>query len=144
MKKSPVTHFEMGYQDPERIQKFYQNAFGWETKEMGPEMGNYILATTTETDENGMIKTAGNINGGFYDLKQSEFKEPSVVVEVEDIHSSMKAVEEAGGKILGVPNQNGEMTTEPQDIPGVGLWMSIEDTEGNRLSMIQPKREQGG
>jgi predicted enzyme related to lactoylglutathione lyase len=144
MKKSPVTHFEMGYEDPSRIQKFYQSAFGWETKEMGPQMGDYILATTTETDGNGMIKTPGNINGGFYDLKQSQFKEPSVVVEVEDINSTMKAVTEAGGKIVGVPDQTGKLTMEPQDIPGVGLWMSIQDTEGNRLSMIQPIRNQGG
>jgi predicted enzyme related to lactoylglutathione lyase len=141
MKKSPVTHFEMGYEDPARIQKFYQSVFGWETKEMGPQMGDYILATTTETDEQGMIKTPGNINGGFYDLKQSSFKEPSVVVEVEDMKASMKAVEEAGGKIIGVPDQTGKLSLEPQDIPGVGLWMSIEDSEGNRLSMIQPTRK---
>jgi predicted enzyme related to lactoylglutathione lyase len=144
MKKSPVTHFEMGYEDPTRIQKFYQSAFGWETKEMGPEMGNYILATTTETDENQMIKTPGNINGGFYDLKQSPYKEPSVVLEVEDMAASMKAVEEAGGKIIGVPDQTGKVTMKPQDIPGVGLWMSFTDTEGNRLSMIQPTRNQEG
>ncbi len=66
------------------------------------------------------------------------------MLEVDDIKASMKAVEEAGGKILGVPGQSGEITMEPQDIPGVGLWMSFADTEGNRLSMIQPKREQGG
>ncbi len=138
MKKSPVTHFEMGYHDPDRIQKFYQTAFGWETKAMGEQMGNYILATTTETDENRMIKTPGNINGGFYDLKLSSYKEPSVVVEVDDIHASMRAVEEAGGKVIGVPNPEGNITQEPQDIPSVGLWMSIEDTEGNRLSIIQP------
>lgn len=144
MKKNPVTHFEMGYEDPDRIQKFYQSAFGWETKQMGPEMGNYILATTTETDENQMVKTPGTINGGFYDLKQTDIKAPSVVVEVDDIRTSMKAVEEAGGKILGVPDQTGQMTKEPQEIPGVGFWMSIADTEGNRLSMIQSTRQEGG
>lgn len=143
MKKSPVTHFEMGYQDASRVQKFYQSAFGWETKEMGAQMGDYILATTTETDENGMIKTPGNINGGFYDLKQTpDIQAPSIVVEVDDIKASMKAVEEAGGKVLGVPDQTGKMSMEPQEIPGVGWWMSIADTEGNRLSMIQSTREQ--
>jgi hypothetical protein len=30
------------------------------------EMGGYVLATTTETDENRMVKTPGTINGGEY------------------------------------------------------------------------------
>jgi predicted enzyme related to lactoylglutathione lyase len=89
-----------------------------------------------------MVKTPGNINGGFYDMKQTpDIKAPSVVVEVDDIKTAMKAVEEAGGKIIGVPDQTGKLTSEPQNIPGVGLWMSIADTEGNRLSMIQSTRE---
>ncbi len=37
-------------------------------------MGDYILATTTETDGQGMIKEPGAINGGFF--KQSDVPEP--------------------------------------------------------------------
>ncbi len=55
---------------------------------------------------------------------------PSVVIAVEDIKEHMKKVEEAGGKVLG----------EPWDIPGVGLYVSFIDTEGNRVSMLQPRR----
>ena len=29
---------------------------------------------------------------------------------------------------------------EPQDIPGVGRFISVIDTEGNRVSMLQPTR----
>ncbi len=39
----------------------------------------------------------------------------------------MTIVTDAGGKVLG----------EPMEIPGVGLYVSIEDTEGNRVSMLQ-------
>ena len=46
----------------------------------------------------------------------------------------MKKVEEVGGKILGGAWKQGE----PDDIPGVGLYISFIDTEGNRVSMIQP------
>ena len=46
-------------------------------------------------------------------------------------------VKKAGGKILGSMDQNGKHTLEPQMIPGVGLWVSIEDTEGNRVSILQ-------
>ena len=50
-KMSSVVHFEMPYDDRERMATFYQNAFGWQTQMFGEEMGNYVLATTTETDE---------------------------------------------------------------------------------------------
>ena len=49
-KMSSVVHFEMPYDDRERMAKFYQSAFGWQTQMFGEEMGNYVLATTTETD----------------------------------------------------------------------------------------------
>jgi len=31
----------------------YRAAFGWQTEMLGEDMGNYVLATTTETDEQG-------------------------------------------------------------------------------------------
>jgi predicted enzyme related to lactoylglutathione lyase len=49
-KMNPVVHFEMPYDDRERMAKFYQGAFGWRTQTLGEEMGNYVLVTTTETD----------------------------------------------------------------------------------------------
>jgi predicted enzyme related to lactoylglutathione lyase len=52
-KMNSVVHFELPYEDADRVTKFYQNAFGWQTQTVGEEMGNYVLATTTETDENG-------------------------------------------------------------------------------------------
>jgi hypothetical protein len=50
-KMSSVVHFEMPYDDRERMAKFYQDAFGWQTRMLGEEMGNYVLATTTESKE---------------------------------------------------------------------------------------------
>ena len=138
-KMSPVVHFEMGYNDRERMVKFYETVFGWETKSMGPDMGNYVVAHTAETDENGMIQEKGAINGGFYQKTDDPTSQaPSVVVSVDDVHVAMKAVEDAGGKILGGMDPKGEHTLEPQMIPGVGLWISAMDTEGNRFSILQP------
>lgn len=138
-KMNPVTHFEMGYLDMERMMKFYQAVFGWETQAMGPDMGNYVLAHTTETDTNGMVQTKGAINGGFYQKTEDPLAAtPSVVISVEDMKAAMDAVVKNGGKLLGVLDPKGERTMEPQMIPGVGLWMSAQDTEGNRFSMIQP------
>lgn len=137
-KMNPVVHFEMGYEDRERMVKFYETVFGWETQSMGPEMGNYVVAHTAETDDNGMVQEKGAINGGFYQKTDDPLSQaPSVVVSVDDIHVAVKAVEDAGGKILGGMNEKGEHTLEPQMIPGVGLWISVMDTEGNRISVLQ-------
>jgi predicted enzyme related to lactoylglutathione lyase len=139
MKMSPVVHFEMGYNDKARMVSFYETVFGWETEAMGPEMGNYVVAHTTQTDDDGMVKTPGNINGGFYAKTDSpDSQAPSVVISVDDIKQAIEEVKQAGGKIKGSINEKGEKTMEPQMIPGVGLWISIEDTEGNRVSMLQP------
>jgi len=136
---NPVVHFEMGYFDNERIKNFYQTAFGWKLNQLGPEMGNYITAQTTDTDENRMVTTPGTINGGFYQKIENPLSHaPSVVIAVQDIKAAMKAVTDAGGTILGAMDEKGQPSMEPMMIPGIGLWISIMDTEQNRVSMLQP------
>ena len=140
-KINPVVHFEMGYNDRERMKKFYEGAFGWKMQQLGAEMGNYVVAQTTETDEKGMVKIPGTINGGFYQKTESPLSHPpSVVISVKDIRKAMKDVEAAGGKIMGAMKPNGEKTMEPDEIPGIGLWISAIDTENNRFSILQPKQ----
>ena len=143
MKKSnPVVHFEMGYNDRERMKNFYSTVFGWQLKQYGPEMGNYVVAQTAQTDENGMVKTPGTINGGFYQKTDEQLsKAPSIVIAVEDINATIKDVQAAGGKILGAMAPDGGRSMEPQEIPGVGLWISAMDTEENRFSILQPKAQ---
>ena len=125
---NPVVHFEMPYDDRNRMAKFYGSAFGWQAQMLGDDMGNYVVVTTTETDESGP-KTAGRINGGFFPKRPDwPAQHPSVVIAVDDIRAAMKKVTEAGGRVLG----------EPVEIPGVGPYVSFFDTEGNRVSMLQP------
>lgn len=128
----PVVHFEMPAEDKKRMVDFYKKAFGWQAEMLGAEMGEYVVVKTTETDEKGPRKH-GAINGGFF-KKTDENQYPSVVISVEDIREAMKKVVEAGGKLIG-----GQKPEEPDEIPGVGLYISFFDTEGNRLSIIQPK-----
>ena len=133
VKMNPVVHFEMPAVDSKRMADFYTRAFGWQTKQMGPEMGNYVVVTTTELSTNQLPKEPGRINGGFF-TKTKENQHPSVVIAVDDIKIAMKKVEEAGGKVLGGSRGHGE----PDDIPGVGLYASFIDSEGNRVSLLQP------
>ena len=139
-KMNPVVHFEMGYFDRDRMKKFYSSAFGWKMQQFGEDMGGYVVAQTAETDENGMVKTPGAINGGFYaKTDNTDSHAPSVVVSVDDINAAVEAVKKAGGKIKGGMQPDGTHTMEPTMIPGVGLWISAEDTEGNRFSILQAK-----
>src|SRR4051812_22317130 len=131
---NPVVHFEMPYEDRERMATFYTKAFGWKTNMLGEEMGNYVSVQTTDTDENRMVKTPGTINGGFYKKNPPHHANPTVVISVDDIYAAMKQVTEAGGTVLG-----GQKAGEPDDIPGIGLYVGFVDPEGNNVAMLQPK-----
>jgi uncharacterized protein len=125
----PVVHFELPYDDRERIARFYKSAFGWELQMLGEDMGNYVVATTATRDAKPGAP-AGAIGGGFFPRKADwPAQYPSVVIAVDKLESSMDKVVAAGGKVLG----------EPMDIPGVGRYVSFYDPEGNRLSMLQPQ-----
>jgi hypothetical protein len=109
---------------------FYSSVFGWEAQMLGEEMGNYVtVSTTSDTDENGRPNIPGTINGGFFPKKDDwPAQYPSIVIAVDDIRDSIKNVTNANGKVLG----------DPVEIPGVGKYVSIIDTEGNRVSLLQP------
>lgn len=129
MKRSPVVHFEMPAKDKARVMKFYNNAFGWNMVQTGVEMGNYIVAQTAETDEKNMVKTAGAINGGFFDYAEKPgFTEPHIVISVENLDESIESVKKEGGTVDGAQ----------MDIPTIGKYVSIIDTEGNRVGLLQP------
>jgi predicted enzyme related to lactoylglutathione lyase len=113
--------------------KFYTTTFGWKTQMLGKDVGNYVIASTThDVDKSGKPRQRGIIGGGFFEKDKSKPAQyPSVVIAVDDIHKSMKKVAAAGGKVLG----------KPMEIPGFGMYVSFFDTEGNRVSMMEPTPE---
>lgn len=124
----PVVHFEMPYDDRERIARFYREAFGWKLEMLGAEMGHYVLASTVEGDAR-PDAPRGAINGGFFPRDPKlPGQHPSVVIAVADLRKAMQAVGQSGGEVLGTP----------MDIPGVGQYVAFHDTEGNRVGMLQP------
>ena len=132
-KMNPVVHFEMPYEDKERMVLFYETVFGWEMTKLGPDMMDYVVADTAKANETRDAQwkdvARGAIGGGFFPMKPDwPEQHPSVVIAVDDIHESMEQINKNGGKVLG----------EPMDIPGNGTYVSFMDTEGNRVSIIQP------
>lgn len=131
-KMSPVVHFEMPARDHKRVSKFYEEAFGWKMNKWGDEKQEYTLATTSETGKDGFPKEPGRINGGFFtrDDSNAGFSMPSLVIAVEDIKKGKESVLKAGGKIL----------TDITPVEGIGQYVSFEDTEGNRVGMLEPSK----
>ena len=132
---NPVVHFELPYENRERIARFYQSAFGWQTEMLGEEMGNYVLA------DNGAIGRQARRAGGRHQRRLLSRKSPTGRRNTRRSSSRFRTwrrrwtrVTSAGGKVLG----------DPMDIPGVGRYVSFFDTEGNRLSMLQPSGDMAG
>lgn len=122
----PVIHFEMPAEDRKRMMTFYSTVFGWDTKQLGPEMGDFVMANTTDS-ENNMPKKPGMINGGFYKKTGDVSQTTTVTIQVADIKAYKEKIVKAGGKISG----------DIMDMPGLGQFLSFFDTEGNRVNLMQ-------
>lgn len=129
MKMNPIIHFEMPAKDKKRVRKFYETAFGWGMNQLGSDFGDYILATTTPMNKKGMHLKKGAINGGFF--QSGDYgKVPHLVISVPDVKKHIEIVKKAGGKIVG----------KIMDIPEIGKFVMIKDSEDNRIGMLQPSR----
>ena len=125
-----VVHFEVPADDLERAKKFYSETFGWSLQQMGPDMGNYVLATTTESGDRGPIKP-GAINGGMAKRGQS-FTAPSFSIDVPNIEKAVEKIKAGGGETLGDILTVGDM----------GRMVYFKDSEGNVMSLWEtaPKK----
>lgn len=125
---NPVVHFEIPYDDAARVVRFYSTVFGWETHDLGADMGSYIIATTATGDVKPGAPT-GAIDGGFFPrMEHGPARHPAVVIAVRSMSATLKSIRESGGEVLG----------DPVSIQGVGVYASFADSEGNRLSVLQP------
>lgn len=128
-----ITHFEIHAKDLDKLQKFYQDIFAWDIKDMGPQMGNYRLVMTAKEGS-----TAPGINGGMVPRKTDIPAENCAVnafvctVEVENIDETLAKIEKAGGTIA----------TEKMEIPGgMGTLAYRKDPEGNIFGVIQQNKK---
>lgn len=121
-----VVHFEIQADDVERAKKFYQAALGWKIEPiMNKEKDgmNYWSITTGQEGEPG-------INGGMYERPSDDDQSYlyDCTVAVADLDQAVEAVKKNGGAVI----------KEKMEIPTVGFFATVKDTEGNRFSLIQP------
>ena len=124
-----VVHFEVAADNPQRAKKFYGDVFEWTFNQMGDEYGKYIMAMTTDSDENGP-KKRGAINGGIMP-KDATAKQTIITVAVTNLDETLEKVKRSGGKVI----------SEKIEVPNVGMYARIEDTEGNVVSLMEPTKE---
>lgn len=120
-----VVHFEIPAANVKRAQEFYTKAFGWHISEY-PGMGGYMMVGTTDSDQNGMPKNPGAINGGMMKRSKS-IAAPVITVDVEDIDATLKDAKSLGGKLVRKKEAVGDM----------GFTAYIKDTEGNVVGLWQ-------
>lgn len=120
-----VVHFHLPADDMERAKKFYHEIFGWELADTG--MGkSYTLATTVATDDKGMPKEPGAINGAIYQREEPE-ESQLIIINVPYIAEYLKKVEFSGGRVM-VPES---------PIGDFAVYAQIKDTEGNVIGLYQ-------
>lgn len=121
-----VIHFEVQADDIERAITFYKEVFGWKIEMImkegeGSGTMNYWGIITGKDSIPG-------INGGMYqrpeDRKLYNF---DCTVDVSDIDKAIKAVKENGGIVR----------MEKKNMPEVGWFASVTDTEGNMINLMQ-------
>lgn len=122
-----IVHFELPFDDEARARTFYGEMFGWDLQSY-PGM-DYTLVSTGPSGDRGPTEP-GFINGGM--ARRSEhFTAPTVVVDVDDIDTTLGEVESRGGTVLSGKSQVGEM----------GWSAYFRDPEGNVVGLWQTARE---
>jgi predicted enzyme related to lactoylglutathione lyase len=119
-----VIHFEVPFDDGERATTFYQEAFGWQLNPM-PQF-QYVLTTTTPTDDKGNLTEVGGINGGMLH-RQGPITAPVITIGVDDLDEALARLEKLGGKVV----------IGRQPVGDMGFSAYFHDTEGNLIGLWQ-------
>ena len=136
MSKHKVSHFEIPTSNMKKSKEFYQKIFDWKLDDMGDmeyrkkvlykiiENMEYCMATTTDSDDDGMPTEMGGINGGFY-KRESKKDGPSFVIETDDIEATAAVIEMEGGKITNPKHEIGKW----------GFMADFTDPDGNEIGL---------
>lgn len=126
MHNNTISHFEIYADDPDKLAKFYTDLFDWKVTPV-PGM-DYRMVHTGETDDKGMLKQPGAINGGI--AKRPDGFRVNGAVNYAMVDSIEKSVERA--KSLGA-----KLTKDKTPVPGMGWFAMFTDPEGNNFAVFK-------
>src|SRR5205814_8522453 len=87
-----VTHFEIYTENPEAVQPFYQDVFGWKFQKFEGAPIEYWLVTTGDDNELG-------INGGITRPREGQSRGTLDTIAVLSLDQTFKKIEQRCGKI---------------------------------------------
>ncbi len=117
-----VVHFEIPADDVGRAKEFYGSVFEWQLQDI--EGMDYTSVTTVPVDDQQMPSEPGAINGGLV-ARSEDVAVPVLTVDVNSIDETLKSVEAAGGSVV----------RSRSEIPGMGAYAYLRDTEGNVVGL---------
>lgn len=125
-----IVYFEIPADDVDRAKRFYNSLLGWKiepTQVSIPELASLQYQDIKTGEANETTPMGSTLNtGGMY---KRQMNEPIInYVMVDDIDEKIAMVEKLGGKIA-VPKR---------EIPSVGQFVIIQDTEGNAIALFKP------
>jgi len=126
MQKNTVSHFEIYANDPDKLAKFYTDMFDW-TITAVPGM-DYQMVHSGDTDDKGMLKQPGAINGGI--ARRPAGYGVNGAVNYTMVDSIEDAV--ARAKTLGA-----KLTKDKTAVPGMGWFAMFMDPEGNHFAVFK-------
>lgn len=115
-----VVHFEIYTDNPDAVQPFYQDVFGWKFQKFSGPI-DYTLITTGDDKEPG-------INGGLARPREGQSPGTLNTIAVASLEETIKKIEQRGGKIC-VPKMA---------IPGIGWLAYAQDPGANVFGILQP------
>ncbi len=124
MAAARVVHFEVPFDDADRARSFYRDVFDWSIQPI-PEM-DYNSVSTGPAGDDGMPAEPGFIGGGMA-KRDDSFKNPVIVLAVDDIDATLKVVEQHGGSTA----------TPKLPVGDMGFAAYFNDSEGNVMGLWQ-------
>lgn len=117
---APIVHFELGFRDIEKATAFYGPLLGWEFESYGPAA---------------MLSNIGRGGDGIGGHLNSLGHEPHnycvVYAAVDDLEATLEKAATLGGSCV-VP---------PTDVPGMGSFAWLKDTEGNLFGLWKDAKD---
>lgn len=115
MSSGQITHLDIPSDDLERAKRFYSGVFGWQ------------IAAVPGFDDYEMARTGENQGAGIGIRGETAPQGIRVYVTVDSLDDALVAVERLGGSVA----------VEKTEVPGMGWYAAVIDTEGGEIGIWQ-------
>ena len=126
MKHGDFTHVEIPADDPDRAKRFYAELLGWTFAPPVPGYEGYHVFTTPVGD--------AGAGGAIGKRGESAPERLRTYVHVDSIDESLARVEALGGAVV----------EGKSEVPGIGWYAVLTDTEGNEMALWERSADAAG